>query len=253
MVHGTLIDPTSHSLTGASIQANQLHHAFDLIVLAEHFELDLLGHPFAQFHGVHLLFLTECLQHALDVAHRQVTKTCVLQRMNDVDDTAAMDECLDFFHGVSSCDFALRRAARSSIQSYNTGNNTNVSNAEVFSPPPPPVAGGRWVSRPPPRAGSSGTGPRMATLAVIITGRMRNAVPRIPASRTARPFSRCSLRKLTDTMPFNIATPNTAMKPMAEGTERYCPVIAKPTMPPMMANGTLARINTAYFTELNAV
>ena len=30
-------------------------------------------------------------------------------------------------------------------------------------------------------------------------------------------------------------------------------LIAKPTMPPMMANGTLARISAAYFTELNAV
>src|SRR5690625_3439830 len=249
MVHGTLIDPTSHSLTGASIQANQLHHAFDLIVLAEHFELDLLGHPFAQFHGVHLLFLTECLQHALDVAHRQVTKTCVLQRMNDVDDTAAMDECLDFFHGVSSCDFALRRAARSSIQSYNTGNNTNVSNVEVIRPPTTTVASGRWVSAPTPLESSIGTRPRMATLAVIITGRMRNAVPRITASRTARPFSRCSFRKLTNTIPFNIATPNTAIKPIAEGTDRYWPVIARPTMPPMMAKGTLAKIKAEYFKE----
>ena len=33
-------------------------------------------------------------------------------------------------------------------------------------------------------------------------------------------------------MPFSIATPNTAMKPMAEGTDRYCPVMNRPTMPP---------------------
>ena len=54
-------------------------------------------------------------------------------------------------------------------------------------------------------------------------------------------------------MPFNIATPNTAMNPIADGTDKYCPVANSPMMPPMIANGTLAMISVAWRTELNAV
>ena len=68
---------------------------------------------------------------------------------------------------------------------------------------------------------------------------------RAPRRGRDRPCSRRSFRKLTSTMPFNIATPNTAMKPIADGTDRYCPVMNSPTMPPMIANGTLAMISVA--------
>ena len=54
-------------------------------------------------------------------------------------------------------------------------------------------------------------------------------------------------------MPFNIATPNTAMNPIAEGTDRYWPVTNNASRPPMVANGTLARISAANLIELNAV
>ena len=47
-------------------------------------------------------------------------------------------------------------------------------------------------------------------------------------------------------MPFSIATPKTAMKPIAEGTERYWPVMNSPTIPPIIANGTLAMISAAW-------
>jgi hypothetical protein len=48
-------------------------------------------------------------------------------------------------------------------------------------------------------------------------------------------------------MPLSIATPNTAMKPMAEGTDRYCPVIEQAeTTPPMTAKGTLAMMSPAW-------
>ena len=52
---------------------------------------------------------------------------------------------------------------------------------------------------------------------------------------------------------YTTTTPNTAMKPMADGTDRYCPVTNRPTMPPMMANGTLAMMRVACRTELKAV
>lgn len=36
------------------------------------------------------------------------------------------------------------------------------------------------------------------------------------------------------TMPLSTATPNTAMNPIADGTERYCLLINSPTMPPLI-------------------
>src|SRR3546814_1721022 len=54
-------------------------------------------------------------------------------------------------------------------------------------------------------------------------------------------------------MPLSMATPNTAMKPIADGTDRYWPVTNSATRPPMVANGTLASISAAYLIELNAV
>ena len=51
--------------------------------------------------------------------------------------------------------------------------------------------------------------------------------PRRTASRTVRPCRRRSFMNDTSTMPFSIATPNTAMNPIAEGTETYCPVTAQ--------------------------
>ena len=54
-------------------------------------------------------------------------------------------------------------------------------------------------------------------------------------------------------MPFSIATPKTAMNPIADGTETYCPVTNRPMMPPMIAKGTLAMMIVACRSELNAV
>ena len=54
-------------------------------------------------------------------------------------------------------------------------------------------------------------------------------------------------------MPLSIATPNTAMKPIADGTDTYCPVMNRPTMPPMTAKGTLAMMMVAWRSELKAV
>ena len=124
---------------------------------------------------------------------------------------------------------------------------------ELSKPPTTTVANGRWVSAPTPLESNIGTKPRIATLAVISTGRNRSAVPCTTASRTDRPLSRNSLRKLTSTMPLSIATPNTAINPMADGTERYCPVTNSASNPPMVANGTLARMRAAYLIELKAV
>ena len=59
----------------------------------------------------------------------------------------------------------------------------------------------------------------MGTLAVINTGRRRSSAPCLIASATLIPLSRSSLIKLTSAIPFSIATPNTAIMPIADGTE----------------------------------
>ena len=77
-------------------------------------------------------------------------------------------------------------------------------------------------------------GRESATLAVISTGRNRSSVT-LAHRFNARewPLSRNSLMKLISTMPFSIATPKTATKPMADGTETYCPLTNRAKMPPM--------------------
>jgi hypothetical protein len=123
----------------------------------------------------------------------------------------------------------------------------------VNRPPTTTVASGRCVSAPTPPDTSIGARPRIATLAVISTGRNRRAVPCRTASRIGRPLARSSFMKLTSTMPFSIATPNTAMNPIADGTDRYWRVNTSASTPPIVANGTFARISKAYRIELNAV
>jgi hypothetical protein len=63
----------------------------------------------------------------------------------------------------------------------------------------------------------------MATEAVISTGRRRSAAPWRTASRIGKPWRLRSFKNETITMPFSMATPNTAMNPMAvflDGGER---------------------------------
>ena len=50
-------------------------------------------------------------------------------------------------------------------------------------------------------------------------------------------------------MPFNMATPKTAMNPTAAGTERYSPETASAIIPPTIAKGILVRISAEARTE----
>src|SRR3546814_6718270 len=117
--------------------------------------------------------------------------------MDQVGGPIAMHERLDLFHHFVSLRLrsARRFSSRFSIHSYNTGSRNSVNKVEVINPPTTTVASGLCVSAPTPLDRSIGTRPRIATLAVISTGRSRSAVPWITASRTDRPLSRNSLRK----------------------------------------------------------
>ena len=124
---------------------------------------------------------------------------------------------------------------------------------DVNKPPTTTVARGRCVSAPTPVDNSIGSKPRMDVLAVIRTGVTRSLQPRRTASGKFAPAERRSLMKLTSTIPFSIATPNTVIKPMTDGTEMYWLVMYSAIRPPHAANGTFAMIKVAYFTESKAV
>src|SRR5512139_866783 len=242
--------PARGRLTGLAVALYQVHHDRQLVVHAIHLELDLLGDEFPQLDRVGLLAGTQGVQQALRMEHAEAPVTGRRQCVHDLADAIGVEQGGDALHGeVSSVD----AGARISSHSYRTGSSTRVSRVELSRPPTTTVASGRCVSAPTPEDSNIGTRPRIATLAVISTGRSRRTVPSVTASRTLRPLPRNSFRKLTSTMPFSMATPNTAMKPMADGTDRYCPVMNSATMPPSVANGTLARIRAAYLTELKAV
>src|SRR6266513_124394 len=77
-----------------------------------------------------------------------------------------------------------------SNHAYRTGKTINVRSVELRLPPMTTVASGRCTSAPVPMAMAIGTKPRLATRAVISTGRSRVSEPSITASRTLRPCSR---------------------------------------------------------------
>ena len=115
-------------------------------------------------------------------------------------------------------------------------------------PPITTVARGRCTSEPGPVLKAIGIKPRLATRAVMSTGRSLSADP-----STIRSLSfpslllRSSLMWSISTSPLSTATPNRATNPMLADTERYIPRIQSRKTPPDRAKGRLSRIRMAYF------
>ena len=91
----------------------------------------------------------------------------------------------------------------------------------------------------------------IATDAVIITGLKRCAHPSMRASRKGMPSSRNCLMNEINTTPFSTAIPQRLMNPTAAGTDKYSPVIKRPKIPPIEANGRTRIIKPAKRIELN--
>ena len=60
------------------------------------------------------------------------------------------------------------------------------------------------------------------------------------------------LMDVTITTPFSTATPNSAMKPIELGTDKYCPDSQSVIMPPIKARGMLIMIRAAWPNEPKA-
>src|SRR3546814_11983 len=84
-------------------------------------------------------------------------------------------------HTPATGAFAGPASRRPCTHRYNAGNTRRVSKVEEMTPPITTVAKGRCTSAPAPTLNAIGTKPRLATSAVISTGRSRVSAP----SRTA--------------------------------------------------------------------
>jgi len=83
----------------------------------------------------------------------------------------------------------------------------------VSSPPMTTVASGRCTSAPAPVEIAIGMKPRLATRAVITTGRRRVAAPSRTASSISFPACWSSRIYVKSTTPLRTAIPNSAMNP----------------------------------------
>ena len=105
-------------------------------------------------------------------------------------------------------------------------------------PPITTVASGCWISAPALVAIAIGRKPRLATSAVISTGRMRTSAVVIAASRGVSPPCRACSAPATHTSPLSTATPKSATKPTPAAIENGMPRSASAAMPPDAATGT---------------
>ena len=90
---------------------------------------------------------------------------------------------------IDAAHAALLRALFST-HSYKAGSKIKVKNVELNTPPITTVANGLCTSAPALLASAIGTNPKLATSAVISTGRNRVSAPSRTASATPWPRSR---------------------------------------------------------------
>ena len=127
----------------------------------------------------------------------------------------------------------------------------SVSRVEVIRPPMTTVASGLWISAPVAVETAIGMKPRLATSAVINTGRNLSADPCRIATDASTFRCRRELIWLTSTIPLRTATPKRAMKPTDADRLRFSPRSHKAAIPPTRAKGTFKRISVACFMEWN--
>mgnify|MGYP006894100693 CR=1 FL=1 len=128
-----------------------------------------------------------------------------------------------------------------------------MSSVEDTIPPITTVASGRCTSAPAPTLIAIGTKPRLATRAVIRTGRSRVRAPSRIASPTGLPSWISDLMKVTITTPFSTATPDRAMKPTPAEIDSGMPRAASASTPPVSASGTPLKTTSASRNEPNAM
>ncbi len=125
-----------------------------------------------------------------------------------------------------------------SIIKYKMGNTKRVKKVAINKPPITTVANGRCTSAPEPLLRAIGKKPKLATKAVINTGRSLCLVPVITTSfRSVNPFIFNRLNSESKTIPFKTATPNKAIKPTAALMLKGISRAANKKIPPIADSG----------------
>ena len=114
------------------------------------------------------------------------------------------------------------------------------------------MARGRCTSAPEPVLRAIGKKPMLATMAVIKTGRRRSSVPcLIRAYISPTPSCSSLLNVPTRTIPFNTATPKSAIKPIPALILKGKPHTSKANTPPIALIGIAVKIKLACLSEEN--
>ena len=111
------------------------------------------------------------------------------------------------------------------------------------------IANGFCVSEPMPVEIAAGKSPNIAIIAVITTGRTRDATPSRIAILRGCLCNRFCLKTEIKITPFWIQMPNNAMKPIPAEIEKFVLVAINAKMPPMMAKGTFIKTKVASIAE----
>ena len=127
-----------------------------------------------------------------------------------------------------------------------------MSNVAEIRPPITTVASGFCTSAPEPVAIAIGTKPRLATSAVMTTGRRRIIAPSYAAFARSMPLSINDWIDVTMTRPFRTAIPDRAMNPTAAEIEKGIPLRNSARTPPTSASGTPVNTIAASRTLPNA-
>ena len=128
---------------------------------------------------------------------------------------------------------------------YSAGIINRVKAVDVIKPPITTVAKGRWTSAPILVATAIGKNPKLATRAVIKTGRRRSMAPCRTASRVGSPSVSSLWIWLTNTTPFKTAIPKRATQPTTAEILNGNPRIQRDRIPPDKARGTFKNMSKA--------
>ena len=131
---------------------------------------------------------------------------------------------------------------------YKTRSTSRLITRALKTPPMTTVAKGRWTSAPIPVLKAIGRNPRLATSAVINTGRRRVIAASSTACSSGVPRRRNWRMYETNSMSSSTATPDRATKPTAAEIEKGMSRIQRARIPPTQANGTPVNTRKASIT-----
>src|SRR3990172_832509 len=202
MIDGLDEDQAIARLAGVSVHPDEADDLIGILVATDYFQLDHVDVLLGEFQRVVVFLLREAARHTFSIEQRHVAKAGLLQRFDHFPHQGMADIRIDLFHheslpiwntgsgsGAPSAvpSGPYRRSRRPSTHRYKAGKTSRVRAVDVMRPPTTTTAKGFCTSDPGPVARSKGTSPRLATRAVMSTGRSRRSAPIRTASSKVKP------------------------------------------------------------------